>query len=325
MRPVVVRVEPMLWLAGLMGVMAVSAAVYVDITPEEEEDDALSDPILSDPGDILSGDGMDNTLIGGDADDQIGGYGGDDLVHGGAGNDDAYGDDGNDTLLGGTGADSLNGNDGDDDLFGGDDDDDIAGHNDDDYIYGNDGDDALNGSAGDDRLFGGAGDDAMLGGLDDDFLDGEAGNDTLMGGWGDDTLSGIADLGDPYADTEEEDQDFLNGGGGDDLIIAGDDDVVTTGNGADQIVLGDWITEGGSAQIMDFAPAEDSLLFVWDDAEGEDEPEVTIGPNPDLPGSLQVMMGDVVVANVAGETELTDADISLIPLSAAEALGLTAA
>ena len=120
--------------------------------------------------------------------------------------------------------------------------------------------------------------------------------------------------------------DYLNGGGGDDTILTGKDDTVAGGAGADEIILGDWITAGHQAQIMDYEPQEDSLLFVWDDSDAEaEEPEVRLAPDPDNDGQLQVWMGDSVVAQVAGTDPLEDANIALIPLSAMSGLGLNAA
>ena len=312
------RVElRMLWLAGVMGLMAVGAVTLVEIeTPHEEdvpEGDTPRDP--NTVGDILSGSDGGETVQGGTGDDQLGGYGGNDLLHGAAGDDDLHGHDGNDTLYGDDGDDSLHGNDGDDDLFGGAENDSLFGHNDDDFLYGGAGDDALQGSAGDDVLHGEAGSDALQGGLGDDALRGGAGEDTLFGGWGDDTLTGADDL---------QSRDYLNGGGGDDLIVAGAGDVVTSGEGTDRIVMGDWIGSGGAAQITDYHAQDDSLLFVWDDsAAGGAEPPLAILPDPDLPGQSLVMLDDIIVARVAGDSVALD-DIALIPLSAAFNLGFAA-
>ncbi|MFC6636428.1 hypothetical protein [Sulfitobacter sediminilitoris] len=126
---------------------------------------------------------------------------------------------------------------------------------------------------------------------------------------------------DALSDIDE--ADFLNGGGGDDVIVAGQNDQVHGGSGADQIVLGDWIENGASAAISDFEPEDDSLLFVWDDSDTEAEvPEIAVRPDPDHAGQLQVWMGDQVLAQVSGQSELSTADIALIPLSSAVTLGL---
>ena len=313
------RVElRMLWLAGVMGLMAVGAVTFVEIETPPEEELPEGDIPRAGPGtvgDILSGSDGSETVQGGTGDDQLGGYGGNDLLQGGGGADDLHGHDGNDTLRGGDGGDSLHGNDGDDDLFGGAGNDSLFGHNDDDFLYGGAGDDALQGSAGDDLLEGEAGNDALQGGLGDDALRGGVGEDTLFGGWGDDTLTGADDL---------QSRDYLNGGGGDDLIVAGAGDVVTSGEGTDRIVMGDWIGSGGAAQITDYHAQDDSLLFVWDDsAAAGAEPPLAILPDPDLPGQSLVMLDNIIVARVAGDSVALD-DIALIPLSAAFNLGFAA-
>ena len=211
----------------------------------------------------------------------------------------------------------------DDVLFGTDEDDRLPGRGGDDLIFGNDGDDILRGSMGFDTLDGGAGDDALLGGRQDDMLSGGAGHDTLFGGVGNDTLNGI-ELNAEAPRLEDTDEgDYLNAGGGDDLILVGRDDVVSTGYGRDTIVLGDWIDEGHSAEIIDFAPARDELLFVWDDSEpGSEAPDVTVVPDPDNIGVLQVRAGETLVASVGGNMALNSARLSLMPLSSAAALGL---
>jgi Ca2+-binding RTX toxin-like protein len=315
----------MLWLAGLMGLMAVGAVAHVETGDEEADADGpeteagdMSGTGLT-VGDIISGTEGDDLLTGGTGDDQIGGYAGDDLIDGDTGNDDLHGAEGADTILGGADEDTLHGDDGDDDLYGGTGNDSIAGHNHDDFIWGEEGDDSLQGSAGDDCLHGGAGDDALQGGLDDDYLAGDAGEDALFGGWGDDTLSGVV-AGPEGMDTDN--GDYLNGGGGDDVIAAGNDDTVTAGTGVDSILLGDWIAQGQGAEILDYAPEEDHLLFVWDDSDPEAlPPEVSILPDPASEGALEVWMDNAVVARVAGAEALETAEISLVRLSAAVGAG----
>ena len=314
----------MLWLAGLMGLMTVSAVVYIDVIPEEEIDDLGGTGRDAPPptDDILSGTKADDLLSGGAGDDQIGGYAGEDRIHGGTGDDDLHGAEGNDTLSGDAGRDSLHGEDGDDDLYGSDGEDSLMGHNDDDYLFGGEDDDFLLGSAGDDRLGGGAGDDVLQGGLDDDALFGGAGSDSLFGGWGDDTLSGGETLASLPGLAENEALDYLNGGGGDDLIIAGAQDIVTSGEGTDRIVLGDWIRSGTATEILDYAPEDDSLMFVWDDSAGAAAPALDILPNPEDPTQLQISSEGTLIARVTGTTTLTQLDIALIPLSSATGLTL---
>jgi len=202
----------------------------------------------------------------------------------------------------------------------------LFGHGDDDVLRGGLGNDALQGSAGDDQLFGGVGNDALQGGLDDDALSGGAGEDTLFGGWGDDTLIGIVNGGITGDISDTDDGDFLNGGGGDDLILAGCNDIVTAGDGADDIVLGDWITGGNAAQVMDYVAEDDALMLVWDDrVEGSVPPVISVVPDPENDGQMQILMGDTVIARVVGNTSLAAADISLVALSSAFSAGLIAA
>ena len=88
-------------------------------------------------------------------------------------------------------------------------------------------------------------------------------------------------------------------------------------------MLGDWISADNSAEISDFSATEDTLLFVWDDSdEDSEEPDVTLVADPDNAGQMQVRMGNEVVAQVAGSSALSEADIALIPLSVAASNGL---
>ncbi len=167
-----------------------------------------------------------------------------------------------------------------------------------DAIYANDGRDIIDSAADDDRVFGGAGQDAIGGGAGDDFirggaqgdwLAGEAGDDTLRGDAGSDTLYGIDVLdsaglqaaaeaagqsGQVLSDAQIEsyfdlnrasddpdEADSLHAGVGADTIYAGTNDIVTTGDGADQVVLGDWVDASGNVIITDFAPASDTIVY----------------------------------------------------------------
>ena len=88
----------------------------------------------------------------------------------------------------------------------------------------------------------------------------------------------------------------------------------------------DWVSQGQSAQILDFKPAQDALVFVWDDsAPSSREPLVHIQEDPDATGQLQIWMGDRKLAQIAGPAALTQADLALIPLSAARELGFAPA
>jgi len=91
----------------------------------------------------LTGNGLDNHLIGNGHRDLLHGGGGDDILDGAGDNDFLYGDVGNDTLNGGDASDLL---------------------------VGGDGDDALDGGAGDDFFDGGSGADTLTGGVGNDFF-----------------------------------------------------------------------------------------------------------------------------------------------------------
>ena len=68
----------------------------------------------------ITGNEIDNTILGGSKADTLYGMAGNDKLDGGAGNDKLYGGDGNDTLIGGKGNDSLYGGSGNDMLYSGD-------------------------------------------------------------------------------------------------------------------------------------------------------------------------------------------------------------
>ena len=90
----------MLFLAGLMGLITVGAAAFIDIGLEEEESATDED---APAGDVISGTPRDDLIIGSGGSDQIAGYGGDDLVEARNGDDTVFGDSGDDTLRGGAG------------------------------------------------------------------------------------------------------------------------------------------------------------------------------------------------------------------------------
>lgn len=128
----------MLWLASVLGLVAVGGVVLVDTSSEEDEPDAPSDPETdgggheggfiepsggtvtgTEHGDVLAGSGSSESIFGGAGDDQIGGYGGNDWIDGGADSDVLHGQDGDDSLFGGDGSDLLHGENGADWLEGG--------------------------------------------------------------------------------------------------------------------------------------------------------------------------------------------------------------
>ncbi|MEP3676422.1 calcium-binding protein [Sulfitobacter sp.] len=346
----------MLWLAGLMGLMAVGTVSFMEpasesdvtdrvdaSTPPEDsdateveipednldpeydprggDDSALLPPLTTTEVEQISGTDDADVLTGTDGHDEIRGLDGADSLEGGEGDDRLVGDEGDDTLTGNAGDDTLHGLDGADLLFGDDGDDNFFGHNADDRLFGEAGDDALQGSAGEDWLEGGEGDDTLQGGLDNDTLIGGNGADVLFGGWGNDVLSGLSP---EQGGSDADDGDFLNGGGGDDTIFTGSSDIVTAGEGADQIVLGDWITPGNTAEIVDFTATDDNIVLIWDDSDLDtEEPFVTLATDPESPEQTLILMDGTVIASVNG-TDIQADDIALVPLSTATFVGMAA-
>ena len=175
-------------------------------------------------GDVLIGDGANNSLNGNGGNDTLSGADGKDVLFGGEGNDSMDGGAGFDLasfygstiavnvslattapqdtgqgidtltniegLVGSNYGDHLTGSDGQDLLVGDGGDDVLNGGSGDDDVYGDDGNDTLDGGAGDDYLYGGLGDDTYVltsGGADTIIDDG--GTDTILasldsGGWG---------------------------------------------------------------------------------------------------------------------------------------------
>lgn len=254
---------------------------------------------------IISGIADNDALQGGSGNDQINGLDGNDSIDGGAGNDRLFGANGNDTLEGGSGNDLLHGEAGQDSLAGGSGDDELFGHNGDDKLDGGDGNDTLQGGQGDDTLTGGDGDDGLMGNYGNDSLNGGNGQDTLFGGWGNDTVNGVEALPGDQA------QDFLNGGGGDDRIIAGAGDIVTGGDGADSILVGNWISGGDAVEVTDFNPEEDQLVVAWD-LDDNPNPEINVTEDTEAPGTMRVSIDGSEVAVLNDAAGLTVADIALV-------------
>ncbi|KAA0578723.1 calcium-binding protein [Azospirillum sp. Sh1] len=159
-----------------------------------------------------------------DASEKLEGYNVGDIIRGQGGNDTIYGYAGNDSLDGGSGNDFLYADIGDDSLEGGD------GA---DALYGDAGADTLSGSTGNDSLYGDVGADVLSGGDGNDFLSGAADNDILHGDGGADTLDGGA--GDDLLEGGDGDDRLLAGDGDDTLVGGGGTDTLSTGAGNDII------------------------------------------------------------------------------------------
>lgn len=256
----------------------------------------------TDEGEALAGDGAEDEIYGGDGADLLSARGGDDWVDAGAGNDAVWagdgddwvwGDNGNDTLTGEAGADSLAGGDGKDSLAGGGD------------------DDSLTGGAGNDTLIGGEGNDWLGGDDDEDWLVGGIGNDTLFGGSGRDELDGGVG-NDAVWGVEDgpQEADFLNGQDGNDTLFVGAGDYATGGEGEDQFVIQEWMSENLVANIMDYDPTQDQLVVVYDPTVHTD-PVLTIEQNQGGTGQ-SIFLDGAKVAVVNGAPIAVD-DIRLMP------------
>ena len=89
------------------------------------------------------------------------------------------------------------------------------------------------------------------------------------------------------------------------------------------IMLGDWITEGPPAEVLDYEPAKDSLMLVWDDlAPDGHEPTVSVERDPFDAEVMHIVMNGKSVAEIYGDPALSVADITTIPLSSALIVGL---
>jgi Ca2+-binding RTX toxin-like protein len=133
----------------------------------------------------VTGNSLDNTIIGTDQFNELRGLKGNDTLYGLGEKDTLYGEDGNDTLYGGEGDDELFGGIGNDTLYGENASEDVTDGFYDDELHGDEGNDTLYGGIGDDKLDGGDGDDRLIG---FDSLGVNIGDetDTLTGGGGKD-------------------------------------------------------------------------------------------------------------------------------------------
>ncbi|MEO0891585.1 MAG: calcium-binding protein [Pseudomonadota bacterium] len=301
--------------------VALQEDITADIPAEgdaavQDTDSAVEDTIVqaSDPaGEGWTnrlGDESSNQIDGEDGNEFLLGYGGDDEINGNGGMDQIEGGDGDDTLSGGAENDDLHGDFGDDHLMGDDGDDTLSGHFGDDLLEGGDGDDSMIGGQGDDTLDGGAGDDALHGYHGDDVLRGGEGQDSLFGSLGDDVLHGLSETGE-----DDGVVDYLNGGEGDDLITAGANDIVTAGEGADTIQFGEWNTDAGPAEVLDFEAEQDSLVVLYEP--GTEEPEIDVEQDAENSELYRVMADGQLIAQVHSAAPITPSNISLIAQSAA--------
>ena len=150
--------------------------------------------------DVLTGDGLDNQLIGGAGSDRLIGGAGNDTLRGGLGNDVLDGGAGIDmadyrdsstavsvTLAGGSSVRATVNGVAEDTIWNIEN---VTGGSGADVLTGDGLANRLLGGAGNDRLIGSGGNDVLRGGLGNDVLDGGTGDDLLVGGAGNDMLTG---------------------------------------------------------------------------------------------------------------------------------------
>ncbi len=270
---------------------------------------------------VIVGIGAGDTMSGGDGDDLLDGRGGADSLIGGAGNDIYIVDNDGDVLVeaAASGTDLVQasisytlgsnfenlgllaggltgtGNSLANVLTGSGGADTLVGADGSDLMLGSDGNDSVLGDAGNDTLFGGVGNDTVFGGTDDDSVTGGDGDDSLRGSMGNDTVTDLGYLGD----------DTLEGSDGNDLLLAGDgNDSLSGGNGVDFLDGGE-----GDDSVMGDAGNDTVYGGVGHDSVfgGPDNDSVTGGDGND---SMRGSTGDDTVSDVGylGDDTLEGSD-----------------
>ena len=107
-----------------------------------------------------------------------------------------------------------------------------------------------------------------------------------------------------------QESDFLNGQAGNDRLILGAGDQASGGDGEDEFVLQEWVSEGSVASIMDYDPTQDQLVVVYDAAIHTD-PVLTIEPNAG--GTGQSILIDGAKVAVVNGAKVSLSDIRLVP------------
>jgi Ca2+-binding RTX toxin-like protein/uncharacterized protein YkwD len=211
--------------------------------------------IGSGAADELEGDGLNNSILGGNGGDTISGLGGKDTLDGGIGKDtvDYSYLTGNQTLTvtlgaytvatGAASKTSVSGVAGDTDSIANFEN--IIGGNGNDKLTGNGTDNKIEGGNGNDILSGMAGNDVLEGGSGNDVLDGGAGDDTLNGGADSDTATYAAAASAVTVNLTAQGAPQNTGGGGKDTLI---DIENVTGSAKNDTITGDTnsnVIEGG--------------------------------------------------------------------------------
>ncbi len=206
------------------------------------------------------------------------GQGGDDTLIGGDGSDEIFGGDGDDTITAGvTGSPDIgypglypadtDPNNDKDVVFGGAGDDTITSGDDADIIDGGTGNDTINAGVDDDTVQGGAGNDHIIGGEGNDTIDGGAGDDTIYGDMG----PGVSDpvnLPDDVDLVPDNNKDVIHAGDGNDTVFGGDDDDIIFGDAGDDVLDGQLDDDeifGGAGNDTLIGGAGQDQLFGQDD------------------------------------------------------------
>ena len=243
---------------------------------------------IDNTGNVIEGNGGDDTISAGTGDDTIDGGADDDMIFAGDGADSVEGGDGNDSIWGDEGDDLIWGNDGDDKLIGGD------GN---DFLEGGEGDDTLYG----DGVFGDLGGqspgDAAEVGAGDDTLSLDGGNDIAYGGSGDDTFQIYDGFGNHVIVGGETGE--TNGDSIDDSALTEDVTVIYNGDESGTIDNGTEITDFDEIETLNLGSGDDTVevvtsttgtvngsdgfdtLVLPDSAPGDPAPVVTITESVD--------------------------------------------
>ena len=199
-------------------------------------------------------------------------------VIGGSGNDTLSGNTLDDVIMGGSGADRLTGGSGNDHIYGNmastvqgsaDGGDNISTGGGNDYVNGNAGDDIIRADSGDSRLFGGQGNDSIVAGSGSNHINGNSGNDTITAGSGNDVIFG--GQGDDHIQLGSGNT-VVSGDLGNDHIVFGTGYVLATGGSGNDIfnLAGAAIDRGGALagyvdEITDFQIGSDRIYSPWSD------------------------------------------------------------
>ncbi|MGI3186554.1 hypothetical protein [Nioella aestuarii] len=216
---------------------------------------------------VISGEGGNDTLTGGDAVDQISGGDNDDVLNGGGGNDFLFGDGGSDSFNGGAGNDQFFAESGDSSFNGGADYDRlfIQDNGDFNFALAGSGVERVNSGGGNDTLDAtGVTDSVVLSGAGgNDILTGGSAGDVLAGGEGDDTIEGGADF-DSLFGNGGSDTFVFNDGSGTDFLVGWEDGLDRMDFSGHSLVsgLGDLtITDNGTNTRIAFAGGDAVIVL----------------------------------------------------------------